>query len=398
MFEHVILRSAEGGGAVSAGKIAEALLYYRKVHLFLDRGTVFHLVRQIGTRGVLALLQRPEVSATYSEEMLGTHTEAFGASERHYFAAFRLAGHEKVGVLRTPEERFLYELERQTSVSKAEAKRFVRAFLKLVPRRRFSGDHFIRGGIPAAARRDLDDTAYATQAIRQALQVSAEGYAVGDDLKVEIIDSEPGFFLFTNIDFNGVNRKLAATSRNVEPLKPAHLLQCILEARADTALAAHYGGDFVTSAMTSAMIRVRHAEILQRSQVNQEARFQFYEVVLPDAPSLSEAIDSGQRSFDEFLTLLNRASRFKVWLMNVNPDEGLVRTYLRDVGAEGWMETLPAKVLRYVITKSCDAVLPLAGSLAAELADNFILEKLVSGWRPNHFIERRLAPFVNYEA
>ncbi len=48
MFEHIVLRRAEGGLPVSAGQIAEALLYYQKVHVFIDRETLFYLIRQIG--------------------------------------------------------------------------------------------------------------------------------------------------------------------------------------------------------------------------------------------------------------------------------------------------------------------------------------------------------------
>jgi len=42
MFEHIVLRRTEGGLPISVGQIAEALLYYQKVHLFIDRGTLFN--------------------------------------------------------------------------------------------------------------------------------------------------------------------------------------------------------------------------------------------------------------------------------------------------------------------------------------------------------------------
>jgi hypothetical protein len=79
---------------------------------------------------------------------------------------------------------------------------------------------------------------------------------------------------------------------SVEPLTIAHLLSNILDARADLALASFYGGDFVTSAVTSSIIQVRHTELLRRSKLNVDSRRQFAEVVLPDSPSLAEVIDS----------------------------------------------------------------------------------------------------------
>ncbi len=166
-----------------------------------------------------------------------------------------------------------------------------------------------------------------------------------------------------------------------------------MDARADLALASFYGGDFVTSEVTSSIIQARHIEFLRRSDINVDSRRQFIEVVLPDSPSLAEVIDSGERSFDEFLLLLDRAGRFKDWLKKVNPDEGLVRSYMRDISSEGWIQRLPAKSMRYILMHALDATNPGAG-IVAGFMDNFVVDKLLSGWRPNHFISGRLGPFV----
>jgi hypothetical protein len=392
MFEHIVLRRAEGGLPVSAGQIAEALLYYQKVHVFIDRGTLFDLIRQIGTARVLTLLRRPEISAVYCEEMLGTRTESVGVSQYHNYIAFTLAGHENVGQLKTAPERLRYEIERQ-GLSKQEARRFSSAFLQLVPVRKFSGNHFLQGGITHAAQRDLLDTEYSAQAIRKAVAVLPGGYELGDDFQFEVINSGLGSFIFTNIDLDSINQRRAQAVPPVEPLTIAHLLSNILDARADLALASFYGGDFVTSAVTSSIIQVRHSELLRRSKLNVDSRRQFTEVVLPDSPSLAEVIDSGERSFDEFLGLLDRAGRFKDWLKTVNPDEDLIRTYMRDISSEGWIQRLPAKSLRYILTLALDATNPAVGLLSG-FVDNFVVEKLLSGWRPNHFVAGRLTPFV----
>ncbi|CAG9932410.1 hypothetical protein [Candidatus Nitrotoga arctica] len=392
MFEHVVLRRAEGGLPISAGRIAETLLYYQKVQLFIDRETLFNLIQQIGTGRILTLLHRTDVSAVYCEEMLATQTESAGVSQYHNFITTRLAGHENVGKLKTPAERLQYELERQ-SIPKAEAKRFSKAFLELVPIRKFSGNHFLQNGITLAAKSDVLDTKYAAQAMRQAIALTPGGYVIGDDMKFEVIDSVIGLYVFTNIDLNSINRERSKFVPPLDPLTIAYLLNNILNARADLALASFYGGDFVTSAVTSSIIQLRHAELLRRSKLNVDSRRKFTEVILPDSPSVAEVIDSGERSFDEFLSLLDRAARFKDWLKAVNPDEDLIRTYMRDVSSEGWIQRLPVKSLRYVLTLALDATNPVVG-LASGFLDNFIVEKLLSGWRPNHFVSGKLSPFL----
>ncbi len=115
---------------------------------------------------------------------------------------------------------------------------------------------------------------------------------------------------------------------------------------------------------------------------------------MPDFPSLRETIDSGQRTFTDFLLLLDRASRFKEWLKSTAVDEGLVRSYMTAISKEGWIQSVPAKSVRYLFTLALEASNPVAG-VAAAIADNFIVEKLLGGWRPNHFVENRLASFLS---
>lgn len=392
MFEHIVLRRAERGHPISVGQIAEALLYYQRLHIFIDRGTLFQLIKQVGTSRVLTLLNRAEVSAVYCEEMLGIHTDSVGVSQRHNCIAFTLAGHKDVGELKTPEKRLQYELERQ-GISKQEAKRFAKLFFARVPIRKFSGNHYLQGGITSAAKRDILDIEYAKQAIRHAVAATEGGYVVGDDLHLEIIDTDSGFYVFTNIDLNSINRRRSEGNPPIEPLTIAHLLSSILEARADLALASFYSGDFVTSAVTSSIIQARHGELLRRSNLNLDSRRHFTEVTLPDTPCLAEVIDSGERSIDDFLVLLDRAGRFKDWLKAVNPDENIVRTYMRDISSDGWIQRLPAKSLRYVLTLALDTTNPAVGFVSGFI-DNFLVEKLLSGWRPNHFVSGRLLPFV----
>lgn len=392
MFDHVVLRRAEGGQALSAGQIAESLLYYQKVHLVIDRGTLLGLVNQIGMPQLLRLLQRQDFSAVYCEEMLGTSTDNVGAFQIHGFVAFTFSGNKTAGDLKTVDDRLRFDLER-AEVPKAEARRFTKAFLDRVPVRKFSGNHFISGGITEAAKRDLLDAEYIKEAVRRAVQVMPGGYLAGPELKFDVIDSKLGMHVFTNVAFDEINRRRADGTPPEDPITSAHLLSSILEARADLALASFYGGDFVTSASTSAIIQVRYSELLRRSALNTASLQQFSEVVLPDSKTVAEVIDSGERTFAEFLVLLDRAARFKTWTKAVNPDENLVRTYVRDVSSESWIQKLPQKSMRYAFTLALDASNPVAGMVAG-FVDNFVLEKLLSGWRPNHFITTKLQPFV----
>lgn len=393
MFEHVALRRAEGGDPISVGEVVEALLYYQRVHVVVDRGTLFAWLRQIGPDQLLSILQRADFSAVYCEEMLGARTESVGPLQVHNLIAFTLAGHEGIGKLKNPEDRLVYELER-LPMAKAVAQRFAKQFLRRVPIRKFSGEHYVSAGIPELAKRNLMDDTFIREAVRKLVALSPGGYELGSTFKFDVVSTDLGLYVFHDIDLAAINARRAALSPSVEALTVAHLLSQVQDASADLALASFYGGDFVTSHTTSAVIKVRHESLLRRTELNADARQQFVEIVLPDSPSLAEVVNSGERSLKEALTLVDQAARFKYWLKSANPDEGLVRTYMRDISSEGWVQRLPAKSLRYVLTLALDATNPAAGLLAG-FADNFIIEKLLAGWRPNHFVKSRLQPFVN---
>ncbi|WP_025598187.1 hypothetical protein [Burkholderia sp. WSM2230] len=392
MFDHVVLRRAEGGSPVTAGQVAEALLYYQKVHLVIDRGTLFQLVKQVGIDCLRLLLQRPELSSVYCEENLGTHSTSVGVTQFHDYVAFSFAG-DQTKTLRSPEERLTYELERQ-GVPRKAARDFSKWFSVRIPLRKYSGNHFVKGGIPGAARRDLSDAEFVHEAIRQAIGASAEGYKSDQGLQFELVQTEQGYCAFSNIDFAAINSHRATMRPPMEAVTVAHLLSNILEARADLAMASYYGGDFVTSSVASSIIRVRYAELLRRSQLNSESRQQFVDVLLPNAPSLAEAIDSGERSIAEFFRLLDKGDRFKNWLGAVNPDDNLVHAYIRDITSEPWTQGITAKTIRYAMTTALGFVGPVTGTLSA-LADSFVVDKLLSGWRPNHFVVKTLSPFLH---
>jgi len=392
VFEKIVLRRSESGAAISAGQIAEALLFYQNVHLVIDMGSFGQLVRQLGPGTLISLLQRSDCTAVYCEETLGTQSHPVGPMQAHSFVAFTLTGHEGIGTFKTRQDRVAYML-RNEGVSAIDAKRFAKAFLKYAPARKLSGDFYLNGGITTAARRDLDDTEFVREAVNVALDRVGGAASLGEALKFDILDSDLGLYVFNNIDFMSINRRRSGTVPALDPITPAHLLSHILDARADLALASFYGGDFVTSEVTSSIVQVRYSELLRRGQLNVDQLQTFHRVTLPDFPALREVIDSGQRTFNEFLLLLDKATRFKEWLKTAAVDEGLIRSYMADVSKEGWIQSVPAKTVRYLFTTALDAQYPLIGTAAA-IADSFIVEKLLGGWRPNHFVENRLGPFL----
>lgn len=130
MFEQIVLRKSSSGPALTLGEVAEALLFYRKVHLVLDYGGINSLIDSLGMRGLLALLQRGNVTATYTEEMLGVNTQTINRIQIHRFAIFKISGDQTVGTLKSRKDRLIYLLKRKGH-DKREARRLAERFLGL---------------------------------------------------------------------------------------------------------------------------------------------------------------------------------------------------------------------------------------------------------------------------
>jgi hypothetical protein len=215
-----------------------------------------------------------------------------------------------------------------------------------------------------------------------------------DNLKYEIIKLDNGkFAVVTNIDFPLGNKRRNAVDPSLGQVTQSSLLVSFLEAAADTQIAAFYGSDFRTSEASSEIIRIRFKELLRRTDISADQINQFNEIVLNNYPTIREVIDSGERSFDEFEALLDRSDRFRRSLDKLSPDTNLVREYFAEVSREGWISSLPAKLARYVVGLGAGAAGSFATGAAASAADTFLLDKL-KGWRPNHFVDKRVKPFL----
>jgi hypothetical protein len=107
------------------------------------------------------------------------------------------------------------------------------------------------------------------------------------------------------------------------------------------------------------------------------------------------------KSFDDLLKLLDKAAKFKAWLKNQKPDENLCKNYLREVTASTWIEKLPAKSLRWTLFTGAGLAADSVGAggigtaigVGVSAADAFLLDKIIKGWKPNHFVNEHLTNF-----
>lgn len=402
MFEKAVHRHSDTGGPISPGQLAEALLFYRSVHLVLDEASVLCLVQTIGVAPFIEVLRRPDLSSTYVSSTPAAMSTQVGPLTAHAYGFFSLAeALPPADGTGKPARKFAsafdalqFQLER-AGVKAKDAGRVVLALRGQAPLRALAEKTLSSELLSKLAFDDLTDQAFLHQAVTRILRASLPKEVVPDKFDIRVQDSDLGFYLFGNLNFAELESSRSSRFPNARPVDVGQVLLGIFNARVDLTLASHYGGDFAASPISSELIRLRFDMMLERKRIHDQQVDEFHSIVLEDAPTLAESIDSGSRSFVEFLRLLDKSAKFKEWASGVHPDKGVVAAYLSEATRQDWFQGGPAKVVRYVIGAALGAPgVPAAAGAAWGLADAFGLDKMFGGWRPNHFIEKGLKPFV----
>lgn len=393
MFEKIVLRRAPNGTVLTLGDLAEAMLFYQSVHIILDFGAFNSLIDALTMRGLLNLLDRKNVTAVYTDELLATHTNTVEGRNVHSFLAVIISGDKETGPIKGRQKRLEYLLYSKKGHSRKEARTLAERFLKKVPLKKFGSDYFVQGGILKAATADILQPEYAAKAIREILRGTPGLEPYVDSARFDVLPRAGGFEVWTNVDFEAASARRKALNSGLDVITEAHLAGAFLDASSDTILAAHYGADFYTSTLSSELVRLQHAELLKRAGISATELTQFKDVAIPEYPSIREIINGGFRTFDEFLTLLDKAQKFREWIQGQNPDAKVAHEYIRSITAEGWASTVPAKLMRFVMSTAIGLV-GLPQGLVASAADSFLLDRISKGWRPNHFIDGKLKPFL----
>lgn len=93
MFNQAVVRGLSIDFGVDLGLIAETLLFYNKVHLAFDGGSLIAFLQTVGLPTALSLLGRENVSASFTPQHPIVETDSGLAVKRHRFGMIVLAAH-----------------------------------------------------------------------------------------------------------------------------------------------------------------------------------------------------------------------------------------------------------------------------------------------------------------
>lgn len=385
MFEKITLRSGDRDTPdLTFGRVVEALVYYNKVHLFLNFGSAQTLCKQIGHENFLDLLGRPEVTCSYSPEFLGVHTKTDGGLAIHEVVAAQLHGQKLTG-------KPLRVLAERVGLSGRQAEQFQRRFRAAAQIISLGSSTFVPGGVPMFARSQLSDREFMRSALTEILRLKS-GVELPTTVDFDILPASTGFLLASSLDWAALNSKAAIANPSAGQLTPANILTAFHEAMGDLVICSHYGSEYVCSPSSSAVMKMKFNRLLRHIDREREQIDAFEEIVLDGLPSIQAAVDV-DKSYSEAMKLVDASTRFKSFTSQLGPDAKLLAEYLAEASRVGPSETMVGKVFRFVGGTAVGAFNPVVGA-GLSAVDVGFGDKILKGWRPHHFVEKRLKPFL----
>lgn len=389
MFESIIYKNAIGPGPlIDIGALAEGLIFYGRVSIVGNSGTIKDILGRVPPFILLSLLRDGRIEFHYLGDQTGVSTTPTNdGRSRHDLICFSSPDHtiEKVGM------RSFKDVAGNTGQARVGASQFAKLLRPL--------DH--SGFDQHSVLEALSDSASTEASVKSLIQIAAPDYRNPGALRFRIERQNEGFYVDTNIDF----AKLNESYHKIIPAEHSTITEAYILALLQGAYEATYFAGSLNSEVAVAPIeKVVQAKaieaIIHRRTQSENQIEKFIDLTLADAHAIREAVNSGAVSFASVVKLLDSADKFRHWLREQPTDTELLRAYYQETIKDSWAEKLPTKSTRWSLFTGIGLAIDSLGAgglgtvagTAISAADAFLIDKLIKGWKPHQFIEGELRP------
>ncbi len=177
------------------------------------------------------------------------------------------------------------------------------------------------------------------------------------------------------------------------------------ESRTDGSVAAwwsKYSSDFQLSPSSSILIANRFDSLYNKIVSGSNSIETFNNFVLKTG-NVRGVLNSGEKTFSEYISIYENSRKFKEFIGDLPPEANLIQEYFNANNANTWAEKLPSKTIRFGLFTGAGLLIDTVGGSGAgtllgislSAVDTFLVDKLIKGWKPNHFIENDLKNFID---
>ncbi len=381
MFEKAVIAGIGPDSDVDLGLIAETLLFYEHVHIVFNATAIETFIRQVGVDAALDLFQRDNISATYVPGFVGVHSSKEGGVSLHSLIQGKMikkADGRKI----TDRKDLLEKLSLSTGLARDSA--------KLEKLRRKINLHNIpddERSITRNAMQLLKNQDFVQSIPNLVLSEIYPDLDIGTGYEFSIREVNGKFLFNTNLDFDRLNLGL----RDIDPsseynITPAKLVTHLLNSESDAYFAANDLAEIVTRRVNAKIITKKFASLLSRRTASEEQLKCFEYVTIAEGRTVREVINSGERTFSDFLSLLDKADNFRDWIHGLDSNSSLLHEYHDAITKDSWLGSLPIKAFKFALFQGVGlCTTPIVG-VTLSAADTFFMDKILQGWKPSQFI------------
>ncbi len=373
---------------IDLGSLVEAMLFYGKTTAVVNFPILEQIYQYFGSDNLLRLLSEEYLQIVYQESPVGIITQNDGDKEFH-----------GVVQLSSPQHQFPDKLREVCIDAKGRpgaGRRLAQKFEKYI---RVSRETplVIKGTAEA-----ILNQRYLESSAQIVIQELAPNSTFNKEFKA--YQTDKGIVVETDFDFAAINtayHKLVSPSHST--ITPAYILTHILKLEEELFFASSHLSELCCSNLSSRLGMNKLDHLVKRSLSSNRKLDCFQEFFFDDGKAIREAVNAGEVHPDELMKVLERSRKYKEWIIKLSPDSDLLKEYFKEIGQKSFIETLPGKILRFTICNglgiAAGCALPLVEAsitgLCLNACDSFLLDKLVTGWKPNQYIEGDLRGLLN---
>jgi hypothetical protein len=385
MFKAITIKSKEiSGQKIDVGFLAECLLFYKTVNFLADRNTFPELIQLCGIDEVGELIRMGRLNLYIREDIIGTLAFPLNGGELYDLQTLTSES--------TTQEKILHGSFSKITGSDSTSKQLTKDFQEITRPFKYNK------GILEEIKDDLKDGKYLAKAIASTIKYWNPDNAPNINNVIATYNEVEEFGPFKAHKFD-CNLNFS----KYQNVTPSGILLNIAEARGDIHIASHFDSEIADRPIYSYLIQDKFNSIFEKFDKSEKAIQGFQEIILPDYKPIGETIRNREKTFKDFIGVLENADKFRNWLEKVGDDKSVIAEYHKKVTKETWVDKLPSKGVRFAVFTTAGIVLDAlitggAGTIAGVAlgaGDTFIVNKLIKGWKPNQFIDDELKEFLS---
>ncbi|MEK0336859.1 MAG: hypothetical protein QQN41_05420 [Nitrosopumilus sp.] len=381
----------DSNNPIDIGWLVECMFFYERTTVIANTSILVQLFRYFGIERIIELIEEGLIQLIYTESHVGIITNTINGVQYHDTCQFT-----------SPQHTYQNEIRKICIEVKGSPGRGRRAARRIEDKIEVQHHENI---IFEGARNSFVDQNYISLAAKQVLASLVPELPELSSTTFSTNKTPKGIEVISNINFDSVNKiyhKRVSPSHST--ITPALILSHLLDVESELYFSSNNLSEIAASSLSAKLIEQKISYVLEKSKNSAEKIENFQGFVFKNSKAIREAVNSNTIDIDELIVVLKKSMKFKEWLVDVNPDEDLINSYYSEVTKETVIDKLPCKSVRWGIFTGlgilADTIftggLGTASGIALGALDTFYLDKLIHGWKPNHFIEDDVKKLIKY--